>query len=287
MKHTILGKHVHFERKGSGEPMLFLHGNPDTSYMWHRLIGELQGDFLCLAPDLPGYGQSQVPDGFDYSLDQQAQYLERFVASLDLNQPVHLVVHDVGGFFGLAWAVMYPERIRSITIFNTIFTPEYRWHTLGKVWRTPLLGEFSLKSMSKRAFIHSIRSAAPHYPKEDIVASFDQLTPSTHKNLLKLYRAMSPRKFKGWHQQLQALNSDVPMQVLWGVKDPYISRNMAHSFGTERVHFFEENSHWLPAEQPQASAELIRAFVFQNKVVKNKMAQNESTELVTKPALAR
>ncbi|GLQ32947.1 alpha/beta fold hydrolase [Litoribrevibacter albus] len=284
MKQEILGKQVHYVVQGSGDPMLFIHGNPDTSHMWHRLINELKGEFRCIAPDLPGYGESDVLDGFDYSLEQQAEYIERFVASLELDQKVHLVVHDVGGFFGLAWAVTYPERIRSITVFNTAFTPQYRWHKLGRVWRTPLLGEFSLKAMSKGAFIASIRGAAPKYPKEDIIASFDQLTKRTHKSLLKLYRAMSPRKFKGWDQRLQALSQRVPVQVLWGGNDPYIKRFIAHTFGTNQVHFFEENSHWLPAEQPVQSAQLIRRFVADLSVAEPFVADQQTNASASEPA---
>jgi pimeloyl-ACP methyl ester carboxylesterase len=261
MTSQIKQQPLHYIQQGSGVPMLMIHGNPDTSHMWHRLMNVLSDDFHCIAPDLPGYGQSDVPDGFDYSLSQQAECIEHFVASLALEQPLHLVVHDVGAFFGLAWAIRFPERVRSITIFNTAFSPQYRWHLLGRIWRTPVLGELSLKAMNKGGFIANLRKAAPQYPKEDVIASFDALTPRTHKSLLKLYRAMSPAKFKGWDVRLHALAKDLPMQVLWGAKDPYIDQAFAYRFGTDQVHLFEDNSHWLPAEQPQASADLIRGFI--------------------------
>jgi haloalkane dehalogenase len=86
-------------------PVLYLHGVPDSSWLWLPFLGRTGG----IAPDLPGFGQSAKPAYFDYSLDGYARFLEEFTAAAGLER-VSLVLHDWGGV-GLAFAQRFPERI--------------------------------------------------------------------------------------------------------------------------------------------------------------------------------
>ena len=101
----------------------------------------LQAERRCLAPDLPGFARSAVSPHEDLSLDGSARWVDDLVQAIALTEPVDLVVHDIGGPIGLAWAVKHPAKVRSLTIINTVFHADYKWHFWGRVWRTPLLGE--------------------------------------------------------------------------------------------------------------------------------------------------
>src|SRR5258706_1329013 len=101
-------------------PIVFVHGNPDSSDLWSEVATRLAPEAWCIAPDLPGWGGSVVHGRFDCSLDNQAAYVDGVVTALRLDT-FHLVVYDIGGAFGLAFATLHPGRLRSLTIFNTAF----------------------------------------------------------------------------------------------------------------------------------------------------------------------
>ena len=132
---TVRNARIHLIDKGEGEPVLFLHGNPDSSEMWSGIIAKLSPHYRCLAPDLPGFGHSGVPADLDCSLMGMAQFVDDMMEATGVGQPVHLVVHDFGGPYGLAWAVRHPHKVRSITAMNTVFFSDYEWHGLAKILR--------------------------------------------------------------------------------------------------------------------------------------------------------
>ena len=89
---------------GSGEPILFLHGVPDTSDIRIKTLEILSPDYLCLAPDLPGFGRTKAPRDFDYSLGNLADFIDKIVVAQKVDVPINLVLHDIGGIVGLALA---------------------------------------------------------------------------------------------------------------------------------------------------------------------------------------
>jgi pimeloyl-ACP methyl ester carboxylesterase len=104
-------------------PILLLHGNPDTHAVWGPVVDRLAPAHRCLAPDLPGFGRSHAPAVLDCSLAAQSAFVRDLLTALELRR-VHLVVHDVGGAYGLAFACEHPERVATLTIFNTNFFPD-------------------------------------------------------------------------------------------------------------------------------------------------------------------
>ena len=101
-------------------PVLFLHGWPTSSFLWRKVIAELSGSGRLVAPDLPGFGRSEMPAAFACTLDDQARVLGALVDALDLERVV-LAVHDLGGPIGLLWAVRNPERVAGLVVLNTLF----------------------------------------------------------------------------------------------------------------------------------------------------------------------
>src|ERR1041385_1077974 len=108
---------IHVAEAGDGPPVVLLHGNPDTHSVWARVVEKLAPAHRCIAPDLPGFGRS-MPADFEFTLDNEAELVRGLADALELPR-IHLVVHDIGGPFGLAFATLHPERIASVTIFNT------------------------------------------------------------------------------------------------------------------------------------------------------------------------
>ena len=263
----IDGWTVHSETRGHGAPALFLHGNPDSSRVWSAILDRLAPRYRCMAPDLPGFGRSDCdPDRWDFSLDGMARWVDGVVTGLGVDQPVHLVVHDFGGVYGLAWAVKHPDRVRSLAITNTLFHADYRWHFWARIWRTRGLGElsmqvFSLPLIGRAAARLSIKAGSRKLPLDEIDRMYDEWGPRTRETVLRLYRATDPERFAGWESKMVELAGRVPSLVLWGDHDPYIPKRYAERFGAREVVHLAECGHWVPSEEPEhVSQYLARLF---------------------------
>jgi pimeloyl-ACP methyl ester carboxylesterase len=252
---------VYVVDEGQGAPTLFLHGNPDSSDVWRGLIDRLAPHVRCLAPDLPGLGRSSAPAGFDCSLDGMAGFVDGLLGALGIDGPVNLVVHDVGGPYGLAWAVKHPGRVRSLVIMNTMFFSDYRWHRLGRLWRLPLVGELVQALTTRRGFVREMRRGSRRLGREHIHRAYDLVTPAMTRMVLRWYRANDPANYRGWEDRFVALTARVPSLVLWGVHDPYIGLAFSHRFGAAAVEHFPDCGHWLPAEAPDEVARRLLAFL--------------------------
>jgi haloalkane dehalogenase len=112
---------MHYEDDGDGNPVVFLHGNPTSSFLWRKVIPELTGQARCLAPDLIGMGRSGKPS-IAYRFADHARYLDAWFEALELDG-VTLVGHDWGGALGFDWASRHPGRVRGIAFMETVVRP--------------------------------------------------------------------------------------------------------------------------------------------------------------------
>lgn len=257
----IQGAKIHFTDTGTGTPVLFLHGIPDSGAVWEEVVSLLGTSYRCIVPDLPGFGQSAVTHGFQVTLRDMADFIDDFLAAAGIREPIHLVVHDIGGPYGLAWAVSQPEKVRSIAIMNTVFQPEYRWHRYGRVCRTPVLGELLQLLTTQSGLARALRnnSGAVKPRRAYIAAVYRAFTAPVRKMVLRLYRGLDPSVFDGWDEPLRRLAARVPSLVLWGDRDTYIPSRFAEQFGARAVWHFPDCGHWPMVEIPQAvAANLMR-----------------------------
>jgi len=248
---------------GDGLPALLLHGIPDSGLMWESLASRLSTRFACIAPDLPGFGHSDVPAGFTPSLDGMAQFVEQFLTAADIARPLDLIAHDFGGPFAFAWAVKHPDAVRRMVVFNTVFFSDYHWHFWGRVWRTPILGEISMAMMNKLMFARELRHASPTISQVHIDQTWSLMTPRAKKEVLRLFRATNPENFRSWESALVALTKTKPTLVIWGDKDPYAANSYAERFGAKKVVHLPVG-HWAPVEAPAECAEAILQFFAAN-----------------------
>lgn len=252
---------VHFVDEGAGSPVLFLHGFPDCGDMWSGIISRLRGRFRCVAPDLPGHGQSLAGDDFDLSLENRSRFIDALLEDLGIQAPINLIVHDHGGPYGLAWAVRHPEKVKRIVITNTIFFSDYRWHFWAKIWRTPVLGELSLALLNWPLFHREMRRGSRQLTTEQIRGVYARIDRKLKRMCLRLYRATDPRVFIAWEGPLRDLVAHIPTMVLWGDHDPFIPKSFAERFGAQQVYHFPEAGHWLPVESAEEVAERLLKFL--------------------------
>lgn len=141
----VVDSSIHYLETGSGDPIVFLHGNPTSSYLWRNVIPQLAGEGRCLAPDLIGMGKSGKPK-IDYRFTDHARYLDAWFDTMNLDR-VTLVIHDWGSALGIHWAKRHPQRVVGIAMMEAILR-DIPWSEFPKElvelfrgFRTPGVGE--------------------------------------------------------------------------------------------------------------------------------------------------
>ena len=122
----VLGARMAYVEAGSGDPIVFLHGNPTSSYLWRNVIPHCEGLGRCIAPDLIGMGDSAKlsPSGPDrYRFVEHRRYLDALLESLDVRERVTLVIHDWGSALGFDWANRHRAAVRGIAYMEGIVMP--------------------------------------------------------------------------------------------------------------------------------------------------------------------
>jgi haloalkane dehalogenase len=141
----VLDSFLTYREAGSGPPIVFLHGNPTSSFVWRNVLPVVAPHGHCLAPDLIGMGHSGKPD-IGYRFADHARYLDAWFAALDLRDVV-LVGYDWGGVLAVDWARRHPQRVRGVVLLET-FLQGMQWSDLPpqgaelfRALRTPGAGE--------------------------------------------------------------------------------------------------------------------------------------------------
>src|SRR5437868_1742778 len=120
------GLSMAYVERGTGDPIVFLHGNPTSSYLWRNIIPHLEVRGRCIAPDLVGMGDSEklLSSGPGrYRFVEHRAYLDGLLAGLGVTERVILVVHDWGSALGFDWARRHPRAVRGVAYMEAIMAP--------------------------------------------------------------------------------------------------------------------------------------------------------------------
>jgi pimeloyl-ACP methyl ester carboxylesterase len=231
-------------------PALYLHGVPTNSDDWLVFLERTGG----LAPDLPGFGRSGKPGYLTYTIEEYADFIERFLDLVEV-QRVRMVLHDWGAV-GLAFAQRHPERVERLVVMNAVpFLPGYRWHRTARLWRTPMVGELVMGASVRPVLRRSTREATasgeplPDAFLDTVLNHFDQ---GTQRAILRLYRSSPSEVLAAAGAHLDSLT--MPSLVVWGERDPYIPTRFAHEYAQalSAELLLLDAGHWWWYERPEA-----------------------------------
>ncbi|MCY3566198.1 MAG: haloalkane dehalogenase [Gammaproteobacteria bacterium] len=129
-KITVMGKTMAYVEMGEGDPIVFQHGNPTSSYLWRNIMPHLADQGRCIALDLIGMGDSDKlensgPDR--YTLLEHREYFDSALAQLGVENNVTFVIHDWGSALGFDWARRHPDQVRGIAYMEAIVRPVASW----------------------------------------------------------------------------------------------------------------------------------------------------------------
>lgn len=155
----VIDTEIAYVDTGKGDPIVFLHGNPTSSYLWRNIIPHLERAGRCIAPDLVGMGDSGKAPSGSYRFVDHARYLDAWFEAVVPTGKVTFVVHDWGSALGFHWARRHPDRIKGIAYMEAVVRPVTwdEWpapaRPLFKAMRSPAGEEIILQ---KNMFIERI-----------------------------------------------------------------------------------------------------------------------------------
>jgi haloalkane dehalogenase len=245
------------------EPVLCVHGWPQSSYMWRHLLPAVAAEGRrAIALDLPGFGES--PPVRPGTWERQADAVEGFRTALGLER-VALVVHDTGGAIGLRWALDHRDPVASIVMSNTGIFPDYEWHEIGLAMRTEGQGEALVDSLSRDAFATLIGAAYDRGIDDEAIDEYWKAfaTEGHRRAMLELYRSFDPEDLAPYEARLGELG--VPALVLWGEADDYLPRDYAARLAAEipgaELVMLPDARHFLYEDEPERCAREVVDFL--------------------------
>ena len=191
----VMGSKMHYVDIGQGDPILFLHGNPTSSYLWRNIIPYLQSSARCIAPDLIGMGKSDKPN-IGYTFEEHYDYLEKFIEKMNLKN-ITLVIHDWGSGLGFHYANTHRDNIKGLAFMEAVYQP-MTWKEMPKgmdkmfkVLRAPFFGWLMI-------------SVGNMFVKKMIPQMIERkLTPDELENYSRPYLTIASRKpVRVWPQEI-------------------------------------------------------------------------------------
>lgn len=254
---------------GEGEPVVCIHGVPSSSFLWRKVIDELAArSRRGVAFDLPGLGLASRPEGFDYTWTGLGRFSVAAVDALELDG-FHLVVHDIGGPVGFELAAAMPQRVRSLTVLNTLVEVD----TFRRPWSMePFarrgVGEVYLRTLTKPAFrtlmwLQGIGDRAA-VANDELDAYVDLLKREDGgRAFLKIMRGFERTRAKRELYVGTLRDVPYPVQIVWGADDPVFKlavhgEQARRAAGLDEIHTVP-GKHFLQEDQAPAVAERVAA----------------------------
>ena len=256
----------HYLDLGTGDPVLFLHGNPSWSYAWRKLLNRLSPHARCLAPDLPGFGLSRhlrpahgVPDPYQAQLDHLDALHRHLVEDTGVpGEGWTLVLHDWGGPLGIAWALRHPGVVARLVICNTLAFPWPAGYQLPFYLRwirdqRPVADFVHVTNAFARIAVHagvhhplhaSERRAylRPHARRAERRAITDAVRAIPRDTTDPVWRLLQP-------STPDVDLADLPMLIGWGMRDPVFTpmvlQEWARRFPHAVIHRFYDAGHFV------------------------------------------
>jgi len=254
--------------------ILLLHGFPSSSHMYRNLIPKLMDDYHVIAPDFPGFGNTDQPtmDAFDYTFDNLAHLVNQFIEKLNLEK-FSIYVHDYGAPIGFRLATKHPERIQAIITQNGNAYEEgllSAWDPMRKYWENPTeenktpLKELLTASFTKHQYINGTRNLNKISPDTWKLDQSVLDRPGNEEIQLALFYDYrnNLKQYPEWQAFFR--NHQPPTLVAWGKNDMFFGPKGALAFQKDlkdcQVHLLN-TGHFPLEEDLETSASLIKQFL--------------------------
>ena len=257
----LLYRDVEPQGEAAGAPVVLLHGFPESSRMWEPLMTRLAATGRrCVAPDLFCMGDSD--DEGPATFERNLEAFSAFMDELRLGRVV-VVVHDWGGFLGLAWACEHPDQVEALVISDTGFFSDGKWHGFAEAMRSDA-GEELVAQLEKGGFAALLRADGAQFSGEDIDAYWRPFEEGRGREAtLEFFRSMDFEKLEPYEGRLGELG--VPTLLLWGAEDKFAWIGSAHRFNKEiprsKLVAIEDAGHFVYETAQERCADEVVGFL--------------------------
>jgi haloalkane dehalogenase len=261
------GARVHYVDVGTGETLLFLHGNPAWSFQWRDLIGGLHDSFRCVALDYPGFGLSEAPPGYGFTPREQSHALEEFIDHLGLRH-LTLVMQDWGGPIGLGLAGRRPDLVRRVVLGNTWAWPTGTSEPRGlfsKIAGGPI-GEFVQMNFNGFVSFAFKRGVVRELPADVAELYVRPFRPLDRRGVAAFYPGQITAASEYMSEVETGLSrvGDRRALIFWGMQDPGFPRadleRFEKSFPNHKTIELADADHFFFEDASQLMVREIRAF---------------------------
>lgn len=262
---------MHYVDEGTGDPFLFVHGNPTWSFTFRTLIGHFSSSMRAVACDHIGCGLSDKPQDFDYRLEQHIAHLEQLVLELDL-QGIRLLVHDWGGAIGLGVAGRHPERFKQLIMTNTAAFRSNHMPWLLRIAKTPHVGQLLIRGFNAFAGLTPVLGAAEpkrltETARHGLIFPYDSWSSriATYRFVADIPTLETHPSFATLQEVEDGLSrlSSLPTLLLWGEQDwvftPHFLRRFLDFFPDAQARSYPDCGHLLMEEAPERMIAEIEA----------------------------
>ena len=272
------GLKYHYIDEGEGDPIVMVHGNPTWSFYFRELIKALSPQYRTIVPDHIGCGLSDKPDSknYDYRLKNRVDDLEVLIQNLEIKEKITLVLHDWGGFIGMAYALRHPERIGRFVVMNTAaFLPPRdkpipMMLKLIRILRPfATLAVLGFNLFAYGALCKNSYKGLPKDVKSGLIAPYNcwKNRIATLKFVQDIYLVEKNPSYGIVKQVEDGLESftNFPMLICWGEHDfvfdhDYLSE-WQRRFPEAEVHRFPDAGHYVLEDVPEKIIPLAQGFL--------------------------
>ncbi len=262
----IDGVRLAYSDRGSGEPVVFLHGTPSHSFIWRHVLPPVEAaGYRAVAFDLLGYGRSERPASRDTSVEGQTRLLGEFLAHRGADE-VTLVAHDIGGAIAQIFATRRPERVRRLMLIDTVSYDSWPSQTWQHIIRE-YLDDYA--SMPADAFedllIRQLKMtvADPRRMSGEVLEAY--LAPHRSRLGRASFFEHQVRHYDSTHtQRITGLLGELamPVRILWGEQDSWqplsYGKRLAADIPPARLNVVESAGHFLMEDAPErVTAEVL------------------------------
>ncbi|UTF53350.1 alpha/beta fold hydrolase [Natronosalvus rutilus] len=252
---------VAYYDEGNGEPIVFCHGIPTSSFLWREIAPPLADDYRVIVPDMVGYGNSAMHDGFDRSIRAQEEMIDGLLDELGVD-PVTFVGHDLGGGVGLRYAVHEPEAVDRLVLSNAVSYDSWPIETIVDLGIPSTIDEMSVddvQEMVEKIF----RSTLAGDPDEAFLEGM--LAPwNTEEGIVSLSRNAIATN-TSHTTEIDPGEVTAQTLLLWGGDDEFQPMEYAERLESDvsdaELVGLDGANHWVMVDQPEAYLDRLHSFL--------------------------
>jgi pimeloyl-ACP methyl ester carboxylesterase len=261
---------LHHEERGSGDPILFLHGFAVNSYTWRHLASPLSAQARVILLDLKGFGESPKPDDDKYSLYDQARLVYRFIVDHHLTD-LTIIGHSYGGGVALVTSVYLsqndPKRLRRLILIDSIGYGQ-KLPQFIKILTTPVLGRIAISLVPVKQQVRSIYKVAFYNKKAipaDAVEAYSESLrmPGAKRAVLRSARQIMPSDMETLTRMYDEIR--VPTLIIWGAQDKIVPLSVGEQLEAQIPHatlaVINHCGHIPQEERPEETLALVNDFL--------------------------